>query len=178
MDRLTSRWGRPWRSFSGTPGDLAWYGAMRGPGSTVLAVKPRTFMNRSGRAAEAACDEACCEADGMIVVYDDADLELGRLRIRGDGGAGGHNGIRSLIDRLERSDFARVRVGVRGDDRGEQELADYVLSPFEVREERVVEAAIDRAADAVESLMRRGLTATMNEFNGGVVASEGQDLEV
>jgi PTH1 family peptidyl-tRNA hydrolase len=123
-------------------------------------------MNRSGRAAAAVCRAYSTEPKDLLVVYDDADLEMGRVRIRQGGGAGGHNGVRSLIEVLGESEFTRIRVGVRGARRDEEDLADYVLSEFSTEDRPIAEKTCDLAADAVECLLSDGLTTTMNRFNG------------
>ena len=108
----------------------------------------------------------------MLVVYDDADLELGRLRLRRGGGAGGHNGVRSLIEVLGTADFPRVRLGVRGEGRDERDLADYVLDEFREAESPVAEALAELGADAVEEVMESGLETAMNRYNGRRAGTE------
>jgi len=132
----------------------------------VVVAKPLTFMNRSGRAAAALCGHFDLAPDRLAVVVDDADLELGRIRVRPGGGTGGHNGIESLIDELATDRFPRIRLGVRGEGREDAELADYVLSPFEPDERPTIDALVDLGADAVESIVRHGLEFAMNTFNG------------
>lgn len=134
-------------------------------GEPVVLAEPRTYMNRSGIAAAALCERYRSDVEDLVVVYDDADLALGRVRVRGEGGTGGHNGIRSLLDTLRIATFARVRLGVRGVGREEAELADYVLEPFREDEEATVSAMVVRGADAVETLLESGLSAAMNAFN-------------
>jgi len=137
--------------------DLRW--------ETVLA-KPRTYMNRSGRAAMALLRRHDATPEDLIVVYDDADLELGRVRVRPAGSPGGHRGVRSLIDALRTDEFARVRLGVRGEGRDEMELADYVLEAFDPEEVPVSERLVQTGADAVETLLSEGIESAMNRFNG------------
>jgi PTH1 family peptidyl-tRNA hydrolase len=131
----------------------------------VLLAKPRTFMNRSGDAVAALCRRRGVEGHAIVVVHDDADLELGRLRVRPRGGSGGHNGLRSLGERLGTEEFTRVRLGVCGARRREQDLADYVLSPFDADELATVEELLDRGARAVEHVIAEGVIAAMNLFN-------------
>ena len=101
----------------------------------------------------------------MLVVVDEVQLELGRLRARPNGTAGGHNGLRSLIEQLGSEQFARLRLGVgRGDAR--RDLADHVLAQFDASERETVTAMITRGADAVESFVADGIEAVMNRFNG------------
>jgi PTH1 family peptidyl-tRNA hydrolase len=102
----------------------------------------------------------------VLVVCDDVNLPLGRLRLKGSGGEGGHNGLRSVADGLGTTDYARLRVGVgRGDSR--RDLADHVLARFEPEEMAGIDAAVSRAADAVETWISDGLVKTMNVFNRG-----------
>lgn len=142
-------------------------------GKLVLA-KPRTYMNHSGRAAVALCRHFAVPPAGLILVYDDADLKLGRMRIRGAGSAGGHRGVRSVIEALGSQDFPRLRLGVRGTRREEQELEDYVLAPFEPAEEPVAAALVELAATAIRAILELGLEPAMNRFNGARVEVAGQ----
>lgn len=134
-------------------------------GEEVLLVKPLTFMNRSGAAVERLLLDHDLRAEQLVVVVDDVALELGRLRVRERGSHGGHNGLRSIIDTLMTEEFPRVRVGIRSGEIG-IELADYVLDPFPPEDALVVQEVVSRAADAVECLIREGLPAAMNRFNG------------
>jgi PTH1 family peptidyl-tRNA hydrolase len=134
----------------------------RGRGYVVLG-RPLTFMNRSGEAAHELLDELGLSPQSMLVVVDDVDLPLGSIRLRKSGGPGTHNGLRDLCDKLG-DRFPRLRVGVRGADLS-GDLADYVLSPFKGEEAAAAEAAVARAADAVESTVRDGLDRAMNVFN-------------
>ena len=108
----------------------AWTAEVEGRSGPLVLAKPRTHMNRSGRAAAALCRRYAAQPDQFLVVHDDADLELGRLRVRPGGRAGGHNGMHSLIDALRTDRLPRVKLGVRGAGRDEEELADYVLEDF------------------------------------------------
>ncbi|MDH3627494.1 MAG: aminoacyl-tRNA hydrolase [Acidobacteriota bacterium] len=137
----------------------------RGDRSVILA-KPRTYMNHSGLAVRRVCEHFGIAAASCAAVYDDADLEVGRLRLRTDGGHGGHNGVRSMIEALDRTDFGRIRLGVRGAGRDDVELADYVLQRFESAEQDRVTRLIVAAADAIEVAVDEGLEIAMNRFNG------------
>lgn len=130
-------------------------------------LKPLTFMNDSGTAVAQVSRFFKVEPAEMAVVYDDVDLPLGRLRLRGSGSAGGHNGIRSLIRHLSTDAFARVKIGIgsaQGRPEGER-MVGHVLGKFSQDEQPQLRAVIDRGADAVESLLQSGLDATMNVFN-------------
>ncbi len=143
----------------------AWAVEIEGPSGTVVLAKPRTYMNRSGRAAAALCRRYAARPEQILVVHDDADLELGRLRVRPGGRAGGHNGMRSLIDAMQTDRLPRVKLGVRGADRERAELADYVLEDFEADELPIAEKLADLASEAVGSVLARGLEMTMNDYN-------------
>jgi len=161
-DRLAERW---CTSFELSRELKAWVAETHGPEGRIVLAKPRTYMNRSGRAAVALCGRYACDPSRLLVVYDDADLELGRVRLRPLGGAGGHNGMRSIIDGLQTERFPRVRLGVRGVARGGADLADYVLLPFDRDEHPAVAVLVDHGADAVQAILEDGLEAAMNIFN-------------
>lgn len=133
--------------------------------SMVLMMKPQTFMNASGRAVAAAFQDLGLDSGCLIAVYDDLDLPLGRLRIRPDGGAGGHRGVASLIQELGTTSFARVRVGIGRPPEG-CAVIDHVLSPFRPEESLDVKNAVATAADAVERIITNGTIAAMEAFNG------------
>ena len=132
-------------------------------GRLVVLARPQTFMNRSGEAARWLLEEFEATPERMLVVVDDIDLPLATLRLRRSGGPGTHNGLRDLCERVG-TGFPRLRVGVRGGDLS-GDLADYVLSPFAEAEIEVADAAVARAADAVESALRDGFEAAMNVYN-------------
>ncbi len=154
-----------WQELPG-PERLAYTAEVELAGQPVALLKARTLMNRSGRAAAAALDRYRCPVEELLVVFDDADLILGRVRVRQGGGAGGHNGLRSLMDVLRSPDFGRVKLGVKGQGREESDLADYVLRPFEAEEKGVVDPMIELGAEAVDAVLAHGLEAAMNAFNG------------
>ena len=132
-------------------------------GGLVVLARALTFVNRSGEAADRLLSFFDFRSDDILVVVDDVDLGLGRLRLRPSGGPGTHNGMRSLCQSVGRG-FPRLRVGVRGGEvRGS--LADYVLAPFAPDEIDRVEETVSRAADAVEAAMRQGLSRAMSEYN-------------
>lgn len=135
-------------------------------GGTVVLIKPQTFMNRSGIAVQRILERLELATTSCLVVYDDADLELGRLRLRRDGSSGGHNGVQSIIDALQTSCFGRVRLGVRGVGREDLTLADYVLQRFKSDEMKRVDPLLGAAVDAVETAVDMGLELAMNRFNG------------
>ena len=131
---------------------------------SVILTKPLTFMNLSGHAVQALAGFYKIEPADVFVVTDDVALPVGRLRARRDGGAGGHNGLKSIIQSLATQAFPRMRVGVgRGDDR--RDLADHVLGRFAADERDTVSAAVLRAADATEMFLSDGIERVMNAFN-------------
>ena len=133
------------------------------PGRFVAIARPLSFMNRSGRVAGALLMEMALEPANMLVVVDDIDLPLGNLRLRMRGGPGTHNGLRDISAAVG-TDYPRLRVGVRGPGIG-GDLAEYVLGRFEGEENAAAEAVIQRAADAVESVLRVGVERSMNTVN-------------
>jgi PTH1 family peptidyl-tRNA hydrolase len=158
-DELARRAGGSWRAkFSGRLAEV------RIDEHRVALLKPETFMNDSGRSVQAASAFFKLAPDAILVVHDEGDLPLGRLQVRRGGGLAGHNGLRSIAQRLGTPEFLRLRVGVgrpgRGDRRG---LSDYVLSDFESDED--VAGLVARAADAVEALDTEGLDAAQRRFN-------------
>jgi PTH1 family peptidyl-tRNA hydrolase len=136
----------------------------RHPVGAILLAKPQTFMNLSGQAIRALVEFYKIELADVLVVCDDVNLPLARLRVRGSGTEGGHNGLRSIAEMLGTIDYARLRIGVgRGDAR--RDLADHVTARFEADEQAPIDAAIARAADAVETWISEGLSKTMNLYN-------------
>jgi PTH1 family peptidyl-tRNA hydrolase len=132
----------------------------------VLVAKPLTFMNRSGDAVAALARYYDIAAGDLLVVVDEVAVPFGRLRARARGSAGGHNGLKSTIERLGTTEFPRLRLGVgRGDTR--RDLADHVLSKFEADEQPVLEEFIARAADAAEMFAAEGIAQVMNTYNPG-----------
>ncbi len=131
-------------------------------GKRVVLVKPRTFMNISGEAVRYAMDRYRVRADSVLIVLDDLDLPLGRIRMRASGGSGGHNGLNSINAALGTQDYARLRIGIGRPDR---ETIGYVLGAFTPDEAPEAEAAITRAADAVEAWLTHGVNYAMDNYN-------------
>jgi PTH1 family peptidyl-tRNA hydrolase len=137
-------------------------------GTTRIAIaRPQTFMNDSGKAVRKLLDRYRIEPSSMLVVFDEVDLPLGKIRIREKGGPGTHNGMRSIVSSVGEG-FPRIRVGVAPKDPGAEiaDLAEYVLAPFAADERTEADAAIARAAEAVEVALRDGLRRAMDQFNG------------
>jgi peptidyl-tRNA hydrolase, PTH1 family len=130
----------------------------------LALLKPQTYMNVSGKSIAAARRFFKAEPETLLVVHDDVDLEPGRLQARSGGGLAGHNGLRSIASALGTQDFLRLRIGVGRPGRGDRRpVADYVLSPFEP--ELDVDALVERAADAVETVAVEGLEPAQQRFN-------------
>ena len=173
MDELARRTGA---AFEASPAEalVARVRDLEGAGPVLLA-KPLTMMNLSGEAVAALARYYRVGPDALLVVTDDVNLPLARLRARPRGTSGGHNGLRSVAQHLGSDAFARLRVGVgRGDQR--RDLADHVLARFDPEEQPVIEAAIGRAADAAALFAAGGIEAVMNRFNAVVEDGTEGDL--
>jgi PTH1 family peptidyl-tRNA hydrolase len=138
-------------------------------GDGVLVAQPTTFMNLSGWAVRDVASFHKVVPQDLLIVVDDADLPLGRLRIRAGGSAGGHNGLKSIIQELGTVEFPRLRIGVG---RQAGELKKHVLGRFDAEEKVQVGAAVERAADAAELFARENILAAMNRFNAAPQAAE------
>jgi peptidyl-tRNA hydrolase, PTH1 family len=162
-DELAGRHGMAFRRGRGrAPSQMA-SGSVRG--QSVALMKPLTYMNESGVAVRAAADFYKVAPSQLVVVYDDMDLPLGRIRIREAGSHGGHNGIRSIIAHMRTDAVPRIRIGIgrpAGEGRG---ATGHVLGGFRAEERPIVAAAIQDAADAVEQILTEGPIAAMNRFN-------------
>jgi PTH1 family peptidyl-tRNA hydrolase len=138
----------------------------------LMVAKPLTYMNNSGEAVAGLARYFDIASEDLLVVVDEAALPFGKLRARARGTAGGHNGLKSIIERLGTTEFSRLRLGVgRGDSR--RGLADHVLARFERDEEAELETLITRAADAVEMFAAEGISKVMNVYNPDAPASDG-----
>ena len=135
-------------------------------GSKVFLLKPQTFMNLSGRSVLQLSAYFNIPPARIIVLFDDISLEPGKLRLRKDGSAGGHNGIKSIIQELGSQDFPRVKIGVGAKPHPEYDLADWVLSTFSAQEEKALAPAIEKAADAALCIIDKGLAEASNRYSG------------
>jgi PTH1 family peptidyl-tRNA hydrolase len=138
--------------------------AVRDRAADTLLAKPLTFMNLSGPAVASLAQFYKIELPDLLVVVDDVNLELGRLRARAAGSAGGHNGLRSIIGALGNDDFARLRIGVGGGD-PRRDLSGHVLGRFAPGERSIIAEAVGRSADAAELFVSEGIAPVMNRFN-------------
>jgi peptidyl-tRNA hydrolase, PTH1 family len=132
-------------------------------GASLLLARPQTFMNLSGEAFAALCRGEALLPAQVLVVVDDVELPLGQLRLRASGGAGSHNGLRSIVEHVGES-FPRLRLGIRGAQPW-RDLADYVLAPFDADELAAVETMVSRAAECAEEALRLGIPRAATRFN-------------
>ena len=132
-------------------------------GARVLVMKPQTYMNLSGEAAGEAARFYKIAPDHVLVISDDVSLPLGKIRVRGSGSAGGHNGLKNIIAHLGTDAFPRVKVGVGAP---EHDMIDWVIGTFSAQERKVIDDALDRALAAAECVIREGVMAAQNKYNG------------
>ena len=135
-------------------------------GHKVLRVKPQTYMNASGQSVLWASQYYKVPPERILVLSDDISLPVGRIRVRAQGSAGGHNGLKSIIADLKSQEFPRVKIGVGAKPCPEYDLADWVLSNFTAQEEKALKEAIDHAADAAVEVLRAGVPSAASRFNG------------
>lgn len=157
--KAADRWVLGWRQ----SGELRWARGQVG-GAEILLATNLAWMNQSGPAVKALLAQAGVTEQDLVVVHDDLDLPVGRIRIRRRGGAGGHRGVLSLLTALESDRFCRLKIGIGSPPPG-QDPADYVLAPFSHDELEILDATFERAALALETLVAEGAEAAMNRFN-------------
>lgn len=168
IDRLAQRWQIPLtdqKKFQGTVGE-GW-----AEGQKIRLLKPQTFMNRSGQAVRALVDWYKLEAGSVLILYDDLDLPLGKLRLRLSGSAGGHNGMKSIISHLGTPDFPRLRLGIG---KGPDATISHVLGKFSPTEAPLIPEILDLAADAVGWSLKQGIEKSMSRFNNQSIAQPDQ----
>ena len=162
IDELAERQGKPVQRLK----FKALTGLLTIGGEKALVMKPVTYMNLSGEAVRPAADFYKLPPERILVISDDVALAAGRLRIRAKGSAGGHNGLKSIIQHLGTDQFPRVRVGVGQKPHPDYDLADWVLGRPQGEDKKAIDAAVKRAADAVECILTQGLERGMGKFNG------------
>lgn len=140
------------------------YGEGNIGGEKILLVKPQTYMNNSGTSVRDICQYYKIPIENIIVVVDDIDIEFSSVKLRAKGSAGSHNGLKSIINHIQRDDFPRVKVGI-GKKYEKQDLADFVLSRFSKDEQIDIDISIITAAEAVESIIKDGIDTAMNKYN-------------
>ena len=133
-------------------------------GEKVILVKPQTYMNLSGESVRELMDYYKCDLSDLIVIYDDISLDVGKLRIRAKGSAGGHNGIKNIIAQLGTQEFTRIKIGV-GEKPAKMDLAEYVLGRFSKEEQPIIRESADRAREAVCEMITHDVASAMNKFN-------------
>ena len=141
------------------------YNIVRFGGQKCLVMKPQTYMNLSGEAVHEAAQFYKIPADHVLVIYDDVSLPVGKLRVRPTGSAGGHNGLKNIIQHLGTDAFPRIKVGVGMPDHPDHEMIDWVIGKPQGEEAKTLRAALDRAADAALSVIDEGPDRAMNRFN-------------
>jgi len=161
VDHLARKMDAEFRMSSRFPAELA-EGTLEG--ERVLLVKPQTFMNRSGEAAGPLVRKKGVSPADVFVIVDDVDLPVGRLRLRKEGSAGGHNGLKSLIEHFGTDQFPRVRIGIGR--QADRDTVQHVLGRFSPDEALVMDETMRRAAEAVAAALRSGMDRAMTEFNG------------
>lgn len=145
-------------------------------GKNVILMKPMAYMNLSGEPVSRILYHTSLSSRDMLVVHDDMDLSFGRIKIKSKGGSGGHNGVQSLIDALGGGDFNRLRIGIGHSGKGVS-VVDYVLSPFTSEENDMMSCIVDRARDAVVTVLCNGAEAGMNRFNQTLITISSQTTD-
>ena len=161
VDALAERLGVPVQKLK----HRALTNTVRLAGQKALLMKPVTFMNLSGEAVGDAARFYKLPPERVLVISDDTALPLGKLRLRKGGSAGGHNGLKSIVQHLGTDEGPRLRLGVGEKPRPDYDMADWVLGRLQGEDWKAMEAAVDRAADAVEHVLAHGVDAAMNRFN-------------
>ena len=133
-------------------------------GEKVILLKPQTYMNLSGESVIEIMDFYNIPEKNLIIIYDDIDTEKGNIRIRKKGGPGSHNGMKSIVDNLQITDFTRIRVGI-GQPKFKNDMINYVLEKIPEEERKILKQGITKAAEAVEEILKNGIDIAMNKFN-------------
>lgn len=143
---------------------LAWEASANIQGNPVLLIRPIAWMNRTGPVVHEILNSRQLTPSDLVVVYDDLDLPLGVVRIKTRGGAGGHNGLRSVLESIGSDEFCRMKLGI-GRPVGPLDTVDYVLSPFSPEEESDLESVLEKSVDALECIIKDGPAVAMNRFH-------------
>ena len=133
-------------------------------GEKIMLIKPQTFMNLSGNCVQEVANFYKIDPEDIVVIYDDIDIEFGKIRVRPNGSPGTHNGMRNITEMLQTQNFPRIRVG-SGRPKEGQQLYDFVLSQFDEDEAKIMQNSIKNAADAAVEIIKNGLLKAMNQFN-------------
>jgi peptidyl-tRNA hydrolase, PTH1 family len=173
-DKLVQRWQATWREEAGFEARVA---RARHAGREVMLCQPLTFMNLSGVAVRRIQDYFRVTPDRLLIMVDDADLPLGEIRLRPDGGSGGHHGLESVECHLSTAQYARLRLGIGRSNVAERQIKDYVLSRFRDEELGLLRAMLDRAVEQVECWLTAGIQIAMSRFNGLITLQEQRKAE-
>lgn len=160
VDSAAGKWGVEWKPWQ----KLGVYGKVNVAGHEVFLLKPHTYMNLSGQAVSSLARFYKITPDRVIICFDDVSLEVGKLRLRGNGSAGGQKGMKHIIEQLGTDQIARLRLGI-GPKPEKFDLVNFVLGKFTRQEEELLTPTLDRAVCALESYFKDGLQKTMNQFN-------------
>ena len=169
VDSLAKAWSLSWKENKRFQGLIA--EGVSPYGNKIRLLKPLTYMNRSGQAVRAVIDWYKIAPGSVLVIYDDMDLPVGRLRIRRSGSAGGHNGMKSIIAHLGKQDFPRLRIGIGRSD-GKKQTIGHVLGKFAPEEKKVIQEMLDISVNAVEKSLKEGIDKAMNIYNSKTVTIE------
>ena len=130
----------------------------------VILLKPQTYMNLSGEAIKEARDFYNVKSEEIIVIYDDIDIEKGKIKLRKKGGPGSHNGMKSVVQELNTTDFIRIRVGI-GQPEFKSDMINYVIGNVPEEEQKILQQGTKKAAEAIEEILKNGIDIAMNKFN-------------
>lgn len=130
----------------------------------VILLKPQTYMNLSGESVKEIANFYNIEPQNIIVIYDDMDIEKGNIKIRKKGGAGSHNGMKSIVQELGTTEFARIRVGI-GQPEFKNDMINYVIGKIPKEEQVILQQGVNKAAEAIEEILKNGIDIAMNKFN-------------
>lgn len=133
-------------------------------GEKVFLLKPLTYMNLSGESVRAIMDYFQMDLEDVVIIYDDLDLPIGKMRLRQKGSAGGHNGVKSVISHLKSQEFKRIRIGINRPTNG-QTVVDYVLTPFTKEEQEIIHEVVKKAAEACIDWLKKPFLQVMNDYN-------------
>ena len=160
LDAAAQKWGAEWKSWQ----NLGVYAKVIVAGNEIFLIKPSTYMNESGRAVSSLARFYKIAPQNCLVCFDDVSLEIGKLRLRKNGSAGGQKGMKSVIEQLGTQDIPRLRLGI-GPKPEKFDLANFVLSNFSKADQPALEQSLERAVDALEMYFSQGLEKAMNTFN-------------
>ncbi len=141
-------------------------------GHSIILAKPQTFMNNSGLSVGPLQRLYNIQTENLLVIYDDLDLPFGRIRLRASGGAAGHHGMESIIEKISTRDFPRLRVGIGRPKHEGEGVVDFVLKSFQSTDKKKLTVVLDQAADAVEMVLQSGIEIAMTHFNGTFMDDE------